>query len=187
MYFLFNTREEAEACLPKYASDAGVSLRQAASVQIDRAAESFDKHDTDGCVSQWCSNIAADDCRQQAALADQGNLSVFPALVDATTGELVASTVFHFNNKFDPAGGSVAKWAVRRDGSDKVEWVTPYQREANYAKRNLAQVWMLAPATLYARHPGNRTSGSRSTGLAGLASYRGKSVGIDYDAAGLRP
>ena len=46
-------------------------------------------------------------------------------------------------------------------------------------------VSMVAPAKMYARYPGNHLPEQR--GLSGLASYTGKSVGIDYDAIGMRP
>ena len=63
--------------------------------------------------------------------------------------------------------------------------MTDYKRESNYATKGLKTAWMVAPAKLYARSPGNHLPEPK--GMSGLASYHGKSVGIDYDSAGLRP
>ena len=74
---------------------------------------------------------------------------------------------------------------MRRSGCDKTQWVTDYKRESGFAEKNLKAAWMLAPAKFYSRHPADHTPEPR--GMGGLASYRGKSLGIDYDAIGLRP
>jgi hypothetical protein len=63
--------------------------------------------------------------------------------------------------------------------------VIDYECESGFAAKGLSVAWMLAPAKLYSRLPGNHLPEQR--GLSGLASYHGKSVGIDYEAAGLRP
>lgn len=182
-YFVFATRDEADAALPRFQSDESIALRQRAEESRRREEESFQRCDTDGFVSQWCHSITANDADRSAELADQANLSVFKVLVDVETGEVVGNTIHIFESRFHY--GNEYKWAVRRNGAEKAQWVTDYKRESNYAAKGLKTAWMVAPAKLYARCPGNHLPEPK--GMSGLASYRGKSVGIDYDSTGLRP
>lgn len=182
-YFVFPTYEEASAALPEFQSEDSKKLLEQAEEHRRRSEESFQRSDTDGCVTQWCNDISARDCARAAELADHGNLDIFKVLVDAQTGEVVATTVHVFQNRF--SYGNAYKWAVRRTPDQKAEWVTDYKREKNFTDRGLMVAWMLAPAKLYGRHPANHLPEQR--GLSGLASYSGKMVGIDYDAIGMRP
>lgn len=54
------------------------------------AIASFDRCDTDGCVSQWASGVMADEARANARLAAQGGCDNFRALFDLD-GNLVAA------------------------------------------------------------------------------------------------
>ena len=182
-YFVHPTREEAEATLPHFDSEDSKRLRARAEESRRREEESFQRSDTDGCVSQWCHAVTARDSDRAAELADQANLDVFKVLVDAVTGEVVATTIHIFESRFHY--GNEYKWAVRRSGSQKAEWVTDYKRESGFAAKGLAVAWIVAPAKLYTRLPGNHLPEPK--GMSSLASYHGKSVGIDYDAIGLRP
>lgn len=182
-YMVFPSSEEAYAALPQFDSDASKRLREQAAEWRRREQESFDRCDTDGSVSQWCSAISARDADHAAELADHGNLSVFKVLVDSSTGEVVGNTIHVFQSRYHY--GSEYKWAVRRNGAEKAQWVTDYKRESGFAAKGLTVAWMVAPAKLYSRDPGNHLPEQR--GFSGLSSYHGQSVGIDYDAAGLRP
>lgn len=182
-YFVFPTYEEAIESLPKFKSDDSKALLERAEDHRRRSEESWERSDTDGCVTQWCNDISALDCGRAAELADQANLHVFKVLVDTQTGEVVGNTVHIFQSRFHY--GNEYKWAVRRSDDQRAEWVTDYKRPSGFASRNLAVAWIVAPAKLYRRHPGNHLPEQR--GLSGLASYTGKTVGIDYEAAGLRP
>ena len=182
-YIITETSDEAYDLMPSFESAQIKTLREKAEEHRRRERESFERCDTDGFVSQWCSSISAADDDEAAALADRGNLSVFPVLVDAVTGELVATTIHIFQNRY--SYGNEYKWAVRRQNAQKAEWVTDFKRESNFGKKGLRKAWMIAPAKLYSRHPANHLPEAR--GMAGLASYCGKSIGIDYDAIGMRP
>lgn len=57
-------------------------LRQMAREQNARAAESFERCDTDGFLSQWAQGITADKYRMQADIAENGGMAAFPALFD---------------------------------------------------------------------------------------------------------
>jgi hypothetical protein len=181
MYFVFNTYEEACDCRPEFDSELAARRREMAEHYSKRSEESWERSDTDGCVTQWCLDISARDANNEAGLADNGGMSVFKVLLDASTGEVVGSTVHIFQSRFHY--GNEYKWAVRRNG--KTEWVTDYKRESGFAAKGLRVGWILAPGKYYSRRPGNHLPEQR--GLSGLASYSGKSLGIDYDAAGLRP
>lgn len=66
------------------------ALREQA-VRFDReAAESFERCDTDGFLSQWASGISARKARLEADIVEAGGKAEFPALFDAD-GNLVAA------------------------------------------------------------------------------------------------
>lgn len=182
-YFVFPTYKEAQAAIPHFDSEASKQLREKAAEWRRREEESFQRCDTDGCVTQWCNAISASDADHAAKLSDNGNLSVFKVLVDSSTGEVVGNTIHIFQSRFHY--GNEYKWAVRRSGAEKAQWVTDYKRESGFASKGLSVAWMVAPAKLYSRRPGNHLPEQR--GMSGLASYHGKSIGIDYEATGLRP
>lgn len=182
-YFVFANYDEALQALPHFESQESQRMREVAAENRRRSEESFQRCDTDGCVSQWCQDITARDYDCAAELSDKGNLGVFKVLVDIETGEVVANTIHIFQSRFHY--GNEYKWAVRRQGQEKAQWVSDYKRESNFAAKGLKVAYIIAPAKMYARLPGNHLPEQR--GLSGLASYHGKSVGIDYDAAGLRP
>ena len=52
-YFIFPTKEEAYAALPHFDSEASKQLREQAAEWRRREEESFQRCDTDGCVTQW--------------------------------------------------------------------------------------------------------------------------------------
>lgn len=178
-YFIFPTYEEADAARPNFDSDDYKRFMDQSEDYERKERESFDRCDTDGCVTQWLHTCSASDAREAARLSNHGNLSIFKVLLDAETGELVAHTPLIFQSRYHY--GHEWKWAVKRNG--RTEWVTDYKREKNFTDRGLRVAWMLAPAKMYYRYPGDRRPEQR--GLSGLASYNGKTSWIDYGAAGL--
>jgi hypothetical protein len=182
LYWVFSNAEDAYAHRPEFQSEEGVRLREQAADARRKEQESFFRSDTDGFVSQWCNSIEAQDADSAAKLADSGNLAVFKVLLDCETNELVGHTIHIFKSKYH--SGVDYKWSVRRTGSKKPQWVTNYKRHSNFAVKGLRVAWMLAPAKLYSRNPGNHLVEKK--GLSGMASYHGKSVGIDYESAGLQ-
>lgn len=178
-YFVFATYEEAIEHLPKFNSDEGVALRQHAEDSRRREEESFQRSDTDGCVSQWCHSITAQEKVREAELRDSGSMIVRPALVDIESGQVVAACVHILQSKFHY--GSDYVWKVHRNG--RTEWVGDAKRESTFTKKGLRKVYVLAPGAMYARGPGNHLPEPR--GLGGLASYSGKYPYFDYRASGL--
>lgn len=59
---------------------AGDSLRAEAAVVEARVAESFERSDTDGFLSQWAGGLTADKLRRNAAIADAGGVAQFLGL-----------------------------------------------------------------------------------------------------------
>lgn len=47
-----------------------------------REQESFDRSDTDGCVSQWCSSLSAREADARADIVRDGNRAVFSGLYE---------------------------------------------------------------------------------------------------------
>jgi hypothetical protein len=142
-------------------------LRTAAAAADRDAAESFERSDTDGFLSQWASGITARLYRAQAALAEAGGRAAFPALFD-TAGNLV------------PAKLVETRWGMAwglLPGDDPrgrfTGWFRPSKarsaavRQANDAARGYQVGRVMAPARAEIMGSG--------TGLSGAASA---SVGV---------
>jgi hypothetical protein len=67
--------------------------RGMASGNYKRAAESFERCDTDGFLSQWASNTVAREYELKAELADQGGMDTFRALFDLEGNRVYAHEV----------------------------------------------------------------------------------------------
>lgn len=188
-YFVFDTYEEAAVCLPQFESDQAAKLRKESDDARHRSNESWERSDTDGCVTQWCSDITAAEKLREAELANHGYLVVRPALMDIKSGEIVAACVHMMQSKFHY--GTDYLWKVYRptgrfgnNGKEfMTEWVRDAKRESTFTKKGLRKVFVLAPGKMYSRSPGNHLPEGR--GLSGLASYHGKFADIDFEASGL--
>lgn len=64
-------------------------LRDEAAAGFKASADSFERCDTDGFLSQWASDITARLKLRQAEIIEAGGTAEFPALFDATTGERI--------------------------------------------------------------------------------------------------
>lgn len=96
-------------------------LRAQAAQHYQDAADSFDRCDTDGFVSQWASGLMGDQRRMEANLLEAGGTAEFPALFNLD-GELVpakllptqystAWAVFASPSEAEkPYGGTIVKW-----------------------------------------------------------------------------
>ena len=69
-------------------TETASALREQAARQDRAAAESFDRCDTDGFLSQWASGLTAQKLRLEAEIVENGGKAEFPALFDAD-GNLV--------------------------------------------------------------------------------------------------
>lgn len=181
-YFVFATYEEAHECLPTFASDKAIALREEAKRNREREEESFLRCDTDGFLSQWALGIGAAERDREAELCDRGSLVVRPALMDIETGEIVAACLHMMKSNFHY--GTDYLWKVYKEKNGKPhQWVGDAKRESTFEKKGLRKVFVVAPAKMYSRSPGNHLEEGR--GLSGAASYHGKFADIDYEASGL--
>lgn len=83
-------------------------LRETARGNDREAAESFDRCDTDGALSQWASGITAQKYRLRADVAENGGMWPFPALFDLEGHLVPAREVYGqygtFWSLLDPEG-----------------------------------------------------------------------------------
>lgn len=131
-------------------------LRNEARQHDTDAAESFERCDTDGFVSQWASGIMARVKRLQADIEEHGGFARFErtVLVYADTGELVADA-----RRVETRYGR--KWRV--DSADK--WM-PY----NPARATTLGKHGFAERTIAVKAPAKADTYGGGRGLAGAAS-----------------
>lgn len=117
-------------------------LREEAKAARQRAYDSFQECDTDGFLSQWASNICADELDMRADLIEKGNVAEFTALF-TTKGELIEDAR-EVETRFGWA------WVYKHDGQSL--WFNPSKarnpetRRANNAKKGYYLGRVLAKA-----------------------------------------
>lgn len=121
--------------------------RAKASANEQAKADSWERSDTDGFMSQWASGLMAEEYRLCALLAEAGGLTTTTALFDAETGEL-ASTHLH-------------------DGQYGLSWVLNDAAAAKVGKRFVS---LSQAATPQKRHAAMVKKGF-TTGLVRVAGY----------------
>lgn len=124
-----------------------------------KAAESFDRCDTDGFLTQWSHGILAGEARLQARIDANGGVLGFPALFDLN-GNLVAAKLISGNYglvwgvlESDDPRSRVVQWVNRSNAS------TAVARNRNLAKKGFTEGRVLAPC--------RATLAGGGTGLAG--------------------
>ncbi len=187
-YKVFTGRPEAEAFLETPVTPETIAAESDAKKTADAAyaaeRESFQRCDTDGFVSQWCHTLNGRENDMKSKVERTGGASIFRGVIDIETGELVATKVYEFFNKF--AGyGYVTKFRVVRNG--KVEWISDvYQRTSSYTKKGLKEVWVVAPAYVKTSHTGYfSTVREIPRGFSGLGEVSAMTF-LDYGRAGLK-
>jgi len=178
MYYVFGSYDEAREYLPEFESEAAQKLKAEAAKDRQYAADSFERCDTDGFLSQWACGITASEKERKASLANRGGLDIFPALMDEAGN--IHARIYTFPNRFSYGTSQVFK--VSR--GEKAEWVNAhYAKDSTYAKKGLKKVYIIAPAKVMS-DPFNRVLDKR-TGLSGCAGYSGMYPQLDCEAAGL--
>jgi hypothetical protein len=136
-------------------------LRDQAKAARKRAYESFIECDTDGFLSQWASNITADELEMKADLLEKDNLHEFTALFDSVTGDLIPDA-----REVETRFG----WAWVHTVNGRSQWFNPSKakdpevRRRNNAKKGYYLGRVLAKARVKIIASG--------TGLSGAASAR---------------
>lgn len=145
-------------------TDQAQALRDEAARADKRAADSFDRCDTDGFLSQWASNITARKLRMEADLLEAGGMHTFQGLFNAAGQRVQAKQAKCQAYQ----GGYETKWLVFGGGGTVAHWVAiPQNAEAPTMRSKMGKLGLheepeLAPAKV-------ETKGS-GTGLAGAAS-----------------
>lgn len=144
-------------------------LRDRATAHGVKAAESFDRCDTDGFVSQWADGIMGDVDRLAAKIMQDNGYHRFPALYDST-GALV--NAWEVENRY---GWS---WKITNpDGS--VSWFNE-SRAQNWRNRlaaNARKGFFVGSVML----PARATTGGGGKGLSGAANVRAIAVPLYND------
>lgn len=164
--FTHGTRAPAQIALEPTTVDGHTAEehRQWARDSARQAAESFERCDTDGFLSQWASGLTADLHRAKARIADAGGTSSFPALFDMD-GNLVAAKLVDTRYRRswmllgdDDPNGRAAGWFNPSKHSD------PERRRANNAAKGFFVGKVAAPADA------KLTSPPGARGLGGATS-----------------
>jgi hypothetical protein len=140
--------------------------REAAAKCRRDAAESWERSDTDGFVSQWASGVTAREYELKAQIAENGGRAEFPALFDLD-GNLVAAKLVEVRDRYNPReGATVSKWCVLESDdprSSAVAWLTAFPvRKSTLARKGYTEGCVLAPA--------RAATGGSGTGLSGALS-----------------
>jgi hypothetical protein len=116
-------------------------LRAEAARHDQAAADSFERCDTDGFMSQWASGLTASKLRLEASIQENGGKAEFPALFDLD-GNLVAAKLI--DGKYGLVWGILASDDPR---SQITGWVSAFpKRESTMTKKGYREGTVLAPA-----------------------------------------
>lgn len=119
-----------------------------------KATESFERCDTDGCVSQWAHGINAQLKRQQAKIVENGGKADFPALFDLDGNRVKARLG---NGRFGPV------WILLDEKCELIKFVSAFpKRESTMRKKGFVEGEEEAEAWACLEGSG--------TGLAGASS-----------------
>jgi hypothetical protein len=146
-------------------------LEKEAARKRQSAADSFERCDTDGFVSQWASQIGADKDRKEIALLKNGGYAQFPVLCDEN-GNVLATKVYSFADKYRPDQWNNPQkemWRLPDDEAEKRgrKWVpTCYIGKSRIQKKlglHEESRWFPACAKI-------TTGGRKDTGFSGMAN-----------------
>ena len=146
--------------------DTPEALRERAAEADQRAADSWERSDTDGFLSQWAHGITADRDREQAALLERGGLVRALALF-TTDGEWVPA------RRIETRFGQ--RWMVRMPyaNSEPVFLTVHPKRRDTLAKKGYVEGYVM--------RPGEAQIVGSGTGLSGAANARVALVPTDRD------
>lgn len=116
--------------------------------------ESFARCDTDGFLSQWASGIYAELNRRKAEILRDGGHAEFPVLVDISTGEVIATKIFSFANKF---GGKNLRWKI--EGYNR-KWIPVGEKSRVQKQMGFCEETRWFPADAETASNGTGLSGS---------------------------
>lgn len=130
-------------------------LRKSAAAHEAVAAESWERSDTDGFLSQWASGLSAARDRLQADIEDAGGLHRFPALFDLD-GRYVPARVIEPRQY-----GWGKRWMVLDQQGRSTGTFLPYHpvRRNTLARKGYVEGWVMRPAEAFTNGTGHGLSG----------------------------
>jgi len=127
-----------------YSTTTTAALRAEAAQHEQDAADSFERCDTDGFMSQWASGCTAAKKRLQADIQDNGGLAEVPALFDLA-GNLVPAKLI--DTRFGMAWGIFESWDDLNGSGDIVRWVNAFPaRRSTLASKDVMEGRVMARA-----------------------------------------
>lgn len=140
-----------------HSTKTAAEYRAEATAADQRAHDSFDRCDTDGCVSQWVDGLVAQQARANARIADNDGLAEFPALFDLEGNWVPARLI---EGQYGPS------WMLLdADGRRTGQYVNAFpKRRATIANKGYLEGRAMWPAT--AKFAG------RGKGIGSLTSVR---------------
>ena len=135
-----------------------------------RAEDSFDRCDTDGFLSQWASNLGAQEHDRQAEIILNGGVAEFIGLYEGT--RRVKARKVQVANRY--TGGTDTKWVVEDDDPicAQRKWIPTGSRSRVQKRLGLHEQREVAPAKAAIRGSG--------TGLSGTAWVATVRTGCPY-------
>lgn len=134
--------------------------RAAAAQHRQDAADSWERSDTDGFVSQWASGVLAREADRKAEIAENGGRAKFPALFDLD-GNLVAAKLFD--------GTYGATWGLLSDDDPRSRftgYVSAYcARKSTHTRKGYTEGYVLAPARVKVGGSGRGLAGALSVSV----------------------
>jgi hypothetical protein len=138
-------------------------FRAQAQAARQSAADSWERSDTDGFVSQWASGLTAREYDLKADLAERGDVDAFYDSVMDADGNVAPARVVETRY-----GSKVAIFASWEDadtyGAPVKAWASPTDRALR--KYGLRMAWRTAPAKVVYTGSGKGLAGAMSVGLA---------------------
>jgi hypothetical protein len=140
------------------------ALRQMAAECERRSEESFQRSDTDGFLSQWASDISAQQYRRQAQIAEHGGKAMFTGLYEGN--RRVAAKIIS-QPAYNRPWATTYVWLLKDEEAGKFgRRFVPLGEKSRVQKAlGLREASEMAPAKAIVS-----TGGRKNTGLSGCAN-----------------
>jgi hypothetical protein len=150
------------------------TLRQKADECERRKAESWERSDTDGFLSQWASGLSANLYRRQADIEEAGGLDEFWGLYEGD--RRVKAKRVTFQDRYQP-WTTKTMWLIHEDETalqKQRKWVPIGENSRIQKQLGICERMEMAPAEAF--------MDGRGTGLSGTAWVATKRVGDEWGA-----
>jgi hypothetical protein len=156
----FDTAEDAQTYRSTLLNENAKSKHAEEEAKRNRqeSADSWERSDTDGCLTQVCCGITARLYDMKADIEAHNGTDIFPVLVDVNTNEIVSTKLFIMVDRFAP-WKSVDKWVTKAG-----QWITNYSNEKNFVKKGVVKKYAVLPAKVGYRHPLDKRPELKGTG-----------------------